>query len=209
MITDIIWDFDGTLFDTYPSMVNAFKIALKDYNIEDSDENILGYMKVSFSEAVKYYSSIYNLNDEMIKALIEKFRYYEKNNSAKLVEPFPYAKEICEWIKNSGGRNFILTHRGNSTIDYLKAHNMEDYFTEVVTKHHGFKRKPDPEGYIHLLDKYSINKESAMIVGDRDFEILAGKKAGIKVCLYNTNNIVPAEQPEYSISSLSELKNII
>ena len=29
MIKHVIWDFDGTLFDSYPGMVNAFLRALK------------------------------------------------------------------------------------------------------------------------------------------------------------------------------------
>jgi HAD superfamily hydrolase (TIGR01509 family) len=205
MVTDIIWDFDGTLFDTYPSMVSAFKRVLKDYGIEENEENILNYMKVSLNDAVKYFTDKYEIDIN----LVEKFKQYEKASLPELVPPFPYAKEICEEIINSGRRNFILTHRGNSTLKYLKAYDMEKYFTEVVTKHHGFRRKPDPEGYLHLLSKYNIKKENAMIVGDRDFEILAGRNAGIKVCLYNTNNINPIEQPEYSIDSLKEISNIL
>ncbi|SKA78003.1 haloacid dehalogenase superfamily, subfamily IA, variant 3 with third motif having DD or ED/haloacid dehalogenase superfamily, subfamily IA, variant 1 with third motif having Dx(3-4)D or Dx(3-4)E [Clostridium sp. USBA 49] len=205
IFTDVIWDFDGTLFDTYPSMVSAFKRALKDYGIDEKEENILQYMKISQSEARKHYMSIYGLDEKFV----EKFNAYEKSTSPESVKPFPYAKEICEYIKNRGKRNFILTHRGNSTLKYLKAYGMENYFEEIITKHSGFKRKPDPEGYIYLLKKYNIDKSNALIVGDRDFEILAGKAANIKVCLYNTNNIDYKEKPEYIINSLNELKNIV
>lgn len=205
MFTDIIWDFDGTLFDTYPSMTNAFKKALKDYGIKETEENILKYMKISLSDAVNHYTNVYSLDNRFI----EKFKQYEKSTSAEFVIPFPYAKEICEEIKNSGRRSFILTHRGNSTLKYLKNYDMEHYFEEIVTKHHGFKRKPDPEGYLYLLNNHNIDKLNALIVGDRDIEILAGKAAGIKVCLYNTNNISYKEEPDYIINSLSELRNII
>jgi phosphoglycolate phosphatase-like HAD superfamily hydrolase len=36
LISDIIWDFDGTLFDTYPETVNAYIKALKDNGIDET-----------------------------------------------------------------------------------------------------------------------------------------------------------------------------
>ena len=35
MINQLFWDFDGTLFDTYPKMVAAFMQALSDLGIDD------------------------------------------------------------------------------------------------------------------------------------------------------------------------------
>lgn len=205
MFTDIIWDFDGTLFDTYPSMTNALKKALKDYGVEETEQNILQYMKISLSEAIKYYTNAYGLDDK----LIDKYRGYEDITPAQFAKPFPYAKDICKVIKDSGRHNFILTHRGGSTLKYLKAYGMESFFQEIVTKHNGFKRKPDPEGYLYLLNKYHIDKKNALIVGDRDIEILAGREAGIKVCLYDTNKVSCRENPDFIINSLKELSDII
>ncbi|WP_084170555.1 HAD hydrolase-like protein [Clostridium algidicarnis] len=47
MFENIIWDFDGTLFDTYSGMVYVFKRALGYNGIEISEDEILKYMKVS------------------------------------------------------------------------------------------------------------------------------------------------------------------
>lgn len=80
---DIIWDFDGTLFDTYPGMVYAFKKALKDFGIEEKEDNILKYMKVSVSNAINYAKETYGVEMEFI----EKFLYYEKNLEAENIIP--------------------------------------------------------------------------------------------------------------------------
>jgi HAD superfamily hydrolase (TIGR01509 family) len=86
---------------------------------------------------------------------------------------------------------------------------MRQHFTEIVTKQYGFKRKPDPEAFIYLIEKYKINKGSAMVIGDRECEILGGKSAGINTCLYNTNNIESSTEPDFYIESLEEIINII
>jgi haloacid dehalogenase superfamily, subfamily IA, variant 1 with third motif having Dx(3-4)D or Dx(3-4)E len=205
MFTDIIWDFDGTLFNTYPSMVRAFKMALKDSGVNEDEEIILEYMKVSVSNAVNHFKQICNIDDD----LAERFNRYEKDTEPNMVTPFPYAGEICREFAESGGRNYILTHRGNSTHKYLKFYGMDRYFTEVFTKHSGFKRKPDPEGFLYIVEKYKLDKEKVLIVGDRDCEIAGAKNSGLKVCLYNTNNINCIDQPNYVIDSLYELKNIL
>lgn len=205
MFTDIIWDFDGTLFNTYPGMVYAFKRALSDNGVEVTEDEILKYMKVSVTNAINHFKESYSLDDEFIK----KFVYYEKNLEADKIEPFPFAKEICMEFKNNGGRNFILTHRGNSTLKFLKYHGMTDCFEEIGTKHNCFKRKPDPEGFIYFTEKYNMSNGTVLAIGDRECDILGAKKANMKTCLYNTNSIELDEEVDFTISSLSELYKIL
>lgn len=205
MIRDIIWDFDGTLFDTYPGAVNSFKRALKDCGIDESDENILNYIKVSEGHAVAYFREFYGLND----TFIDKLNLYKKNIELNLIKPFPFAVEFCKEFAALGGRNYIITHRGKSTEEILDNHGILEFFTEVIIKQSGFKRKPDPEAFLYLIEKYNINKNSALVVGDRELEILSGKAAGIYTCLYNTNNIEFTETPNYYIDSLKKLEDVI
>jgi len=108
-----------------------------------------------------------------------------------------------------GGRNYIITHRGDSTLKFLQHYGMMCYFTEVITKQYGFKRKPDTEAFTYLIEKYHINKSTAVVIGDRECEILGGKSAGIKTCLYNTNNVSLNIVPDFNIDSLKNLLDII
>ena len=204
MFVNIIWDFDGTLFDTYPGMTYAFKKALGDNNVEVSEDEILKYMKISVTNAINHFKGVYHLSNEFI----EKYSYYEKNLDVDKIIPFPFAKEICLDFKKNGGKNFILTHRGNSTLKFLKYHGMVDYFEEIGTKHNCFRRKPDPEGFIYFTKKYNMRNDTVLAIGDRDCDILGGKKANIRTCLYNTNSIESNENPDFTIKSLSELFNI-
>lgn len=66
MIREIIWDFDGTLFNTYPGTVNAFREALKDNGIDETDENILSYFKTAEGFAVMHFKELYGLGDAFV-----------------------------------------------------------------------------------------------------------------------------------------------
>lgn len=206
MFKDIIWDFDGTLFDTYPAMVYSFKRALADSGVNAEEAEILKYMKIAMSEAFNHYGKLCKLEENFKEAYSA---YNREEESIGRILPFPHAKEVCEYIRSHGGRNFILTHRGVSTLNLLKSHNMDNCFTDMITKGHGFKRKPDPEGYMHLINKYNMDKDTVLIVGDREIEILAARNVGVKVCLYNTNNINFTEQPDFQVDSLEELYDIL
>lgn len=205
MYKNIIWDFDGTLFDTYPGLVDSFKRALSDNGIEVSEGEIIKHMKISMTMAVNYFKEKYTLSDEFI----ERFIYYDKNYEIDKVLLFPFAKEICSAVNNNGGRNFILTHRGSSTFKFLKHHGMTDYFEEIVTQQNGFKRKPDPEAFLYFTKKYKINNDTVLAIGDRECDILGAKNANITTCLYNTNRIESIEKPDFSINSLLELYSIL
>ncbi|URZ07754.1 HAD-IA family hydrolase [Clostridium felsineum] len=204
MIKDIIWDFDGTLFDTYPETVKAFKKSLSDNGIVEDMKNILNYLKVSDGFAIEHFKQLYELDD----SFIIKYNFYKNNIKPEMVKPFPFTIEILKELTKMGCRNYIITHRGDSTLKFLKHYNLLECFTEIITKKYGFKRKPDPEAFIYLIEKYKMNKSKTLIIGDRDYEILAGKACGIRTCLYDTNNISSKEKPDFYITSLKNLMDI-
>ena len=177
MIKHVIWDFDGTLFDSYPGMVNAFLRALKKYGIEAKYDEVLKLFLNSEKTAVQYYQKRFLLGEELIEVYQDEKSHIDLSNML----PFPYAKEVCQRIKEAGRYNYILTHRGSTTYDILRKNGMVELFTEIVTKDNQFARKPDPEAIYYLLDKYQIHPKEAMIVGDREIEILLGQKAKVKL----------------------------
>lgn len=205
MIKHIIWDFDGTLFDSYPGMVNAFLRALKKYEVEAEYDEVLKLFLNSEKTAVQYYQNQFLLGEELTEVYQDEKSHIDLSNML----PFPYAKEVCQRIKEAGRYNYILTHRGSTTYDILRKNGMVELFTEIVTKDNQFARKPDPEAIYYLLDKYQIHPKEAMIVGDREIEILIGQKAKVKTCFYESGNREPELQADYRVKSLEEVLTIL
>ena len=205
MIKHVIWDFDGTLFDSYPGMVNAFLRALKKYGIEAKYDEVLKLFLNSEKTAVQYYQNQFLLGEELTEVYQDEKSHIDLSNML----PFPYAKEVCQRIKEAGRYNYILTHRGSTTYDILRKNGMVELFTEIVTKDNQFARKPDPEAIYYLLDKYQIDLKEAMIVGDREIEILLGQKAKVKTCFYESGNREPELQADYRVKSLEEVLTIL
>ena len=102
----------------------------------------------------------------------------------------PHAKETLAALTEEGNRCFVYTHRGASCRTILENTGLLPYFTEIVTALDGFKRKPEPDAILYLMDKYALDRESCYYVGDRSLDIEAAVNAGIGSILY-----LPPESP--------------
>ncbi|CUS76812.1 haloacid dehalogenase superfamily, subfamily IA, variant 1 with third motif having Dx(3-4)D or Dx(3-4)E [Candidatus Kryptonium thompsonii] len=73
-----------------------------------------------------------------------------------------------------------------------------------------FRRKPNPGMLFEAAKRFKINLEDSFFLGDSEKDIIAGKRAGVKTILlqtdYNTNIHGIAD---YNINTLSEVINIL
>lgn len=194
-----ICDFDGTLFDTYPAMVDGAWQALKDFGISMDKKEI--YFKM------KKYSTSYLINESNLNAreFNELFHRYEKE-STEVSRPFPETKQVLEMLKDNGGRHFILTHRlTESTWGLLKEHRLAHLIEEVVGIDQDFPRKPDPASLNYLIDTFHLERTDTMMIGDRRLDIEAGKNAGVATCLYDIDHFLGEIPADYVVGNLNEI----
>ncbi len=203
MIKNIIWDFDGTLFDTYPTITKGHLYALNDLGIIEEYETIYGNLKISSSFNDDYLYNKYKLEEDY-KLNVNK--YIELHNDFK---PFPSVEDILKEIVDNGGFNFMNTHRGYSSIKYCKMFDLDKYFKEYVTIRNEFNKKPDPESNEYLINKYNLNKEETLMIGDRDLDIESGINANIKTCFCDFDGIKITSKADIIIKNFEELKKEI
>lgn len=205
MFTDILWDFDGTLFDTYPGTVKIMLQALRDEGIEEDYDDAMGRMQKSISEAISHYIDKYSLG----RSFTEKLGRSRREMVRPDVRLFPHAAKMIRAIYRSEKRNYLYTHRGFSAIEYLEMHSLIDYFSDCITYEDGFPMKPSPDAILHLINTHGIKKENAVMIGDREIDILAAKNAGIYGCFFFPDESVTCEIADYTVRSLLEIAPII
>ena len=86
-----IWDFDGTLLDTYPKITGYLRRALLDCGHDVSQTEILEKMMVTIPHAINYYSELYQLPD-----LRERYKAYNVEEADAPVAIFPQVKEVLQ-----------------------------------------------------------------------------------------------------------------
>jgi phosphoglycolate phosphatase-like HAD superfamily hydrolase len=190
MIRNLIWDVDGTLFDTYPAIVAAFDDALRDLGAQTPPERIRELCLVSLDHCV---SVLADEHDVPGQALEDAFvaRYGERAVTDS--PPFPGVVEVCRYVASIGGTNVIVTHRRRSSTDALLAANgMHDLFAGVITAADGHPRKPDPAMFEMALAEHALARDATMSVGDRALDVDAGRAAGVATCLFGPGRDAPA-----------------
>lgn len=206
MINQLFWDFDGTLFDTYPKMVSAFVQALDDLGIDDvkidQDQIYTTMRQHDVGTAIRKFSAFYGIDEKQLRKL-------NRTHQTKLVEnvlPFPGVKEVLELAQSMKGRNFLLTHRDDQAKTMLQGFDLLDDFSGFVTSDQNFPRKPQPDSINWLIETNQVDRKKAIMIGDRKLDVAAGHNANIASCLFDPDGtIVDSGNPEIRVTEINEL----
>ena len=201
MIRNVIWDFDGTLFNSYPFMTGALKQALEMNGCTESVDALIEKFMINERVAIEFFAHKHSIDVQKLRA--DYFACSAKGDLS-VIKPFPGAKEALQGVIASGGRNYILTHRNDTANTIVEINGMSHFFTEIVTADNGFKRKPDPESIFYLMDKYSMRSDETMIVGDRELEVELGRNAKVVSCFFNNGDARCTSVPDYTINALND-----
>jgi len=185
MIRNLIWDADGTLFNTYPAITEAMRRTLAEMNAPVPVERIHRLVNVSFSHCTETLGEEHGLAPDDI---LQRFREILSTLPLTLQPPFPGAVELCEYILSLDGKNCIVTHRGRaSLLRLLEMHGMTDLFAGMATGDDGFPRKPDPAAFNAVIERQQLDRAVTLAIGDREIDTLGAQAAGLRACFFGEN----------------------
>lgn len=200
----LIYDFDGTISDTYPVVTNALFDVLKEYGLTDTYESAYAKLKISFGYALGRFDFPISMKERSAK-----LNYYHHLRAPAEQQPFPEAAEILRFAKEHGGMNLIYTHSATLPAALMEKWGILGDFEEIINATYGFPRKPAPDALNYILAKYNMNPAEALMIGDRDIDIDAAHNAGIAGCLIDPGHYFDAAATDYRITNLLELKEIM
>lgn len=203
MYQNFIWDFDGTLFNTYPKMLRAYVKTMQYYHIAITPSAIYRILKTKSSKDL---AQQFDLD---FSAFDKVYKQFEKEDKS---EVFAYddAKYILEKVMKNGGRNFLLTHRANSSAkELLEKSSLDGLFIEIVGPENEFPRKPNPTSLLYLVDKYQLDKKKTVMIGDRPMDIDAGTNAGVQSIFYNDERLFKLARATHEVNRLSEIEKFL
>lgn len=204
----VIWDLDGTLFDSYDVIVESIWFALKengvDMHLEEIHRHAIAFSIKSLFATVSAQTGIPVESLSSAYTRISTGKYLQ-------IKPMKNAIEVLSRLQNAGVENYVFTHRGKTTVPVLGNLDMKAYFREVVTSQSGFARKPDPEGLRYLIEKYCLNPAYTFYVGDRRLDMDCAANAGITGILYSAPGCVDVsgDAEKHIIRDLLEIIQII
>jgi HAD superfamily hydrolase (TIGR01509 family) len=179
---NILWDVDGTLFDTYPAITYAISQALNGLGQSAALNVIDSLARQSIEHCLATLAQRFDLDQDLLRQ-----RYLAAYAALPLANqpPMPGVEAVCAAIRQHGGQNVAVTHRDvRTTQALLNAHGLAPLFAGIVSVEQGYPRKPDPAMALAALEIYALDQADTWMVGDRTLDIEAGRAAGICTCLY-------------------------
>ncbi|GLU33643.1 HAD family hydrolase [Trinickia caryophylli] len=176
--TSFLFDLDGTLVDSVYQHVLAWKEALDAEGIPLSVWRI--HRKIGMSGGLFVNQLLRETHDEFNEDRVERLRYahtaaYERMRDQ--VRPLPGAVELLDALTRANIRWAIATSGRMETAKFnLEALGVDPAKAVVVTRDEVKHAKPDPDLFIAAAERLGVPIESAVVVGDSVWDMLASRR---------------------------------
>ena len=203
MIKTIIFDFDGTIADTFSITLKCGNKLCEEFNTK----------KVKDSKSLRD-KSMRRIVTEDMKLPFYKLPSYVKKIKLLLnreIDNIPLFEGILKTIEalKKKYKIMILTSNSKENIKHiLNKENLkvDSIFSDssIFGKHKVIKK---------LLKEYNLEKEEIIYVGDEIRDIEACKKIGVKIISvtwgYNSKESLEKENPDYLVDKPKELLDLM
>ncbi|MBO8132122.1 MAG: phosphoglycolate phosphatase [Candidatus Marinimicrobia bacterium] len=218
----LIFDLDGTLVNSFNDIAESVNETLRNFGYNELDKKVaIQYIGDGIKKLVSraFGKSLYNDSEHEWKEeeLTKFYNHYVDNYEKNLLNTtvlYPCVKETIEKLKLMDTLMVVLSNKNERlSKKILEALKVKDYFDLIFGGDSFTTKKPDPNPILNILKYFSVSVDKAMIVGDSENDIIAGKNAGIKTCAV-TYGLKPKEElekhnPDYIIDEFKEILNII
>ncbi|WP_333653523.1 HAD family hydrolase [Dissulfurispira sp.] len=214
----IIFDLDGTLIDSSIDITNAINYAIEPYGVKPVTvqetiglvgEGITRLMEKIIDRGQK--SEDRSQTKEIDKdILVDRFLEHYSAHLVDKTTVYPGVRETLERLKDYK-KAVISNKREALSTKILNDLGLLKYLDLVVGSDTTPERKPSPVPILHVLSKLNIRPEDAVIVGDSNFDIEAGKAAGIKTIAvtYGYRPLDLLKGADFIINRMDELIDIL
>lgn len=178
MYTTVLFDLDGTLTDSGLGITKAVMYALEKMGHEvPPRESLFKFIGPPLDESFRRF---YGMDmDQSIEA-VRQFRVYY--NDIGILENLVYdgVPQMLEALKSGGLRLVLATSKPQAAAERVVRHfGLDAWITGIVGGTDDPSRNTKGKVIGYVLKNFGIDPASAIMVGDREHDVLGAKENGI------------------------------
>jgi len=173
----IVWDWDGTIMDSTPTIVECIQQACRDLGFKEPDDSLASSViglgiHDSLRRAVPWIEPAY------FSKLTERFRYHYLAKDHEL-HLFKGVRDLLEKLRADGYLLGVATGKSRVGLDRsLQHHQLEHLFHETRTADESFS-KPHPGMLFELSDALQVPMRRMLMIGDTTHDLDMAVNAGV------------------------------
>jgi HAD superfamily hydrolase (TIGR01549 family) len=218
MSIGLIFDIDGTLV-TFKFDVQGTRSALL------SELTEMGFATAGLTLASPTQKIMDSVRDQVragsvswdypsardrLYSILDRF----EEESSRTAVAFPDTVETLRLLREQRVKLAVLTNSGRrSALPLLAKYSLAEFFDFVLTRDDVDAMKPSPDGIHKALSLMALPKRNVYYVGDSPYDIMAAKRAELKVISVATGNYdterLKAEGADIVVESLRKLPDAL
>jgi len=135
----------------------------------------------------------------------EAFRILEKHEkrAALRAQLNPGIDELFELVKRRGMKTAIVTRNSQDSVRII----LEKFYLPIdcIVTRETAPPKPSRESVLRACECMGLTPHEVLLLGDYEFDMLAGKRAGVVTILLTSNKESTSENADVEIESIAEL----
>lgn len=207
---NILFDLDGTLTDPMIGITKSVRYALSHFGIdvptlEELTPFIGPPLKGSFQK-------FYGFSEADAETALAKYREYFSKTGLYENEVYDGIPSLLKELKSRGSALYLATSKPTIYATQILEHfNLSVYFDFIGGSELSGERVEKSDVIDFVLRENNIAKETAVMVGDRCFDVDAGKEAGLTTIgvLYGYGDKEELKDATYIAETVEELKNLL
>ena len=210
MYRTILFDFDGTVFDTGEGIMKSVRYAAEAFGYQEPD---LEALRCFVGPPLRgQFMKRYGVDAGTAEKMVAKYRERYSVKGLGECSVYPGVPELVRELRSMGKNVAIATGKPTAfTVSILERAGYGELFDAVLGSEFDGTRSKKSEVISELLEKYG--RDGAAMIGDRDNDILGAKECGIPCIGVAWGYAEPGELLKAGAISLAEtvdeLRNIL
>lgn len=206
----VVFDLDGTLADTFSTVLRIFNRVMLDRTGRHWRlDELLPYFGPPESVMFQRMFPAAEIHEPMIA---DYFRLSREDGHE--IKAFDGIGELVSELKSYGVKLGVFSAANAEAARIRVGHaGLLDYFDEVIGGDSVTNSKPHPDGLLHLMDKFSVEPSAMVYVGDMVADVETGRAAGAMTVAVTwgaaKRDALSAAKPDHLIDDPRMLKSII
>jgi len=178
MMRTILFDLDGTLTDPKEGITRSVQYALSRFGIEVAD---LDRLEPFIGPPLKHsFMDLYSLSEEQALQGIEWYREYFRDRGIFENRVYEGIPEMLDELSTRGFSLAVATSKPTLFAGQILDHfGLSRFFRYVAGSNMDLSRSDKGEVIAHALEELACSEGNALMVGDREHDIIGAKKNGI------------------------------